>query len=135
MFLEYIGAIVVMLIANLFLSVITIIKLKKLEKFQTNEAHGNLELINQSLNRLSDITEALEHIETTAEDTTDKPFTSAQYRTNQSREQRALTMIRQGEDPRKIGRLLGISKSELELLTASEKLGNSHQYLKAKIGS
>ena len=102
-------------------------KIMKLEKFQTGEAQANLELINQSLNRLSQITELLERqnqpvrIIDTSADTTDDEVS------NMTKERKAISLLRRGENPRLISRKLGISRSEMDLLVASEKLGNSRQ--------
>lgn len=132
MFFEYLWILSGLVIADLVLSIVAILKLKKQERFQTGEAHANLELINQSLNRLSEITEKLEKVQAVVEEPMARAVEPANDRFSQSREQRAITMIRQGEDPRRIGRQLGISKSEIDLLIASEKLGNSRFNHKAK---
>jgi hypothetical protein len=138
MFFEYLWALGFVGIATLACSVIIIFKLRKLEKFQTGEAHANLELINQSLNRLSEIAEKLErndkpHHETSQENRMESRE-PGNNRGNQTKEQKALSMIRQGEDPRRIGRLLGISKSEIDLLTASERLGKNQYDQKTRAG-
>ncbi len=124
MFFEYIWIITAIVVANLALSIVILSKMHKQEQFHTSEAHANLKLINQSLNRLSDIAEKLENLEK-PEPVIEKQVYSRDRNNGQNKEQKALTMIRQGEDPRKIGRLLGISKSEIDLLIASEKLGNT----------
>ncbi len=117
--------IVTILSVNLILTMLMLVKLSKQEKFQTNEAHANLELINQSLNRLSDIAEKLEH---NKPDLKTKGYEVRRVSSNgskQSKEKQALTMIRQGENSVSISRRLGISRSEVDLLVASEKLGNN----------
>jgi len=117
--------IVTILSVNLILTMLMLVKLRKQEKFQTNEAHANLELINQSLNRLSDIAEKLEHDKP---DLKTKGYEVRRVSSNgskQSKEKQALTMIRQGENSVSISRRLGISRSEVDLLVASEKLGNN----------
>lgn len=128
MFFEYIWVLGAVVVLNLVMSFVILSKMLKQEQFHTSEAHANLKLINQSLNRLSDIAEKLEKAEIQAEPQVVEVTNQLQTPENdngQSKEQRAVTMIRQGEDPRKIGRKLGMSKSELELLMASEKLGSS----------
>ena len=135
MFFEYMWALSLVVVATLACSVLIIFKLKKLEKFQTSEAHANLELINQSLNRLSEIAEKFEQVEKPEEEPRTEKREPGYNRTSQSKEQRALTMIRQGEDPRRIGRVLGISKSEIDLLTASEKLGKNQRNLQTRAGA
>jgi hypothetical protein len=135
MFFEYMWALSLVVIATLACSVLIIFKLKKLERFQTSEAHANLELINQSLNRLSEIAEKFEQVEKSDQELRTDKRASGHSRISQSKEQRALTMIRQGEDPRRIGRMLGISKSEIDLLTASEKLGKNQRNLQTRAGA
>ncbi len=133
MFLQYTWIITASILANIALSIVLITKFKKLEKFQTSEAHANLELINQSLNRLSEIAEKLEGKPQSAElphrTLTEEPGELS----NQNREQRVLSMIRQGENPRVISSKLGISRSEIDLLIASEKMGNGRRSAKADI--
>ncbi len=117
--------IVTILSVNLILTMLMLLKMSKQEKFQTNEAHTNLELINQSLNRLSDIAEKLEH---NKPDLKTKGYEVRRVLSNgskQSKEKQALTMIRQGENSGSISRRLGISRSEVDLLVDSEKLGNN----------
>ena len=117
--------IVTILSVNLILTMLMLVRLSKQEKFQTSEAHANLELINQSLNRLSDIAEKLEH---NKPDLKTKGYEVRRVSSNgskQSKEKQALTMIRQGENSVSISRRLGISRSEVDLLVASEKLGNN----------
>ena len=145
MFFEYLWILAAIVVANLALAVVMLAKMHKQEQFQTGEAHANLELINQSLNRLSDIAEKLERAEMPTYEKTipntvkpepevaKKTFEPDNNRIGQSKEQRAISLIKQGEDPRKIGRKLGISKSEIELLVASEKLGNTRFNDKAKM--
>ena len=60
MLFAYQWVVLSLLALDLMLSLVMIFKIRKQEKFQTSEAHGNLELINQSLNRLSEIAEKLE---------------------------------------------------------------------------
>jgi hypothetical protein len=135
MFFEYMWALSLVVIATLASSILIIFKLKKLEKFQTSEAHANLELINQSLNRLSEIAEKFERVEKPDQEPRTEKREPGNNRVSQSKEQRALMMIRQGEDPRRIGRMLGISKSEIDLLTASEKLGKNQRNLQTRAGA
>jgi len=125
--------IVTILSVNLILTMLMLVKMSKQEKFQTNEAHANLELINQSLNRLSDIAEKLEH---NKPDLKTKGYEVRRVSSNgskQSKEKQALTMIRQGENSVSISRRLGISRSEVDLLVASEKLGNNRLTQKTHI--
>lgn len=127
MLLQYVWIAVALVAANFALTLTVILKLKKQEKFQTSEAHANLQLINQSLNRLSEIAEKFEQVNLPPVQSYDQPRSaSTSNRINQTKEQKALTLIRQGENPRQIGRKLGISKSEMDLLVASEKLSVSH---------
>jgi DNA-binding NarL/FixJ family response regulator len=127
MLLQYVWIAVAFVAANFALTMTIILKLRKQEKFQTSEAHANLQLINQSLNRLSEIAEKFEGIKLPPVQFPDQPrSTTTSNRINQTKEQKALTLIRQGENPRQIGRKLGISKSEMDLLVASEKLSVSH---------
>jgi hypothetical protein len=124
MIFNYLWIIPVLVLVNLFLCVWIILKMGKLERFQTYEAHTNLQLINQSLNRLSDITEKLERqnqnsskpARIISEDFTDD--------SNFDKGQEALALIRRGENPKLISKKLGISRSEIELLAASEKLSD-----------
>ncbi len=128
MLFVYIWGLAAVVFVNLVLSIVILAKMHKQERFHTSEAHANLELINQSLNRLSDIAEKLERAEAPIREAESQVYTRervSEHNSGQSKEQRAVTMIRQGEDPRKISRKLGMSKSELELLIASEKLGNT----------
>ena len=135
MFLHYTWIVMALLLADIALSIFLIAKFKKLEKFQTSEAHTNLELINQSLNRLSEIAEKFEN----------RPGSGGIPRyslseepgepSNQNKEQRVLSMIRQGENPRVISSKLGISRSEIDLLMASEKLGNDRRNAKVDISN
>lgn len=127
MFLQYVWIAASLVAANFILTVAVILKLRKQEKFQTNEAHANLQLINQSLNRLSEIAEKFEQSNLQSAQARYQPrVDDTPNRINQTKEQKALTLIRQGEHPRQISRKLGISKSEMDLLVASEKLGGSH---------
>jgi len=122
--------ILTLLACDLMLSVVMILKIRRQEKFQTSEAHGNLELINQSLNRLSEIAEKLESKYQSARE----PYRQIQEIAGSgsaavngggaSKELRALSLIRKGENPRFISKKLGISRSEMDLLVAQEKLGN-----------
>lgn len=127
MFFQYIWIIAALTVINVGLSIIIIFKFRKQEKFQTNEAHTNLELINQSLNRLSEIAEKLEPREEPVQQVGQVFLEEPESDTNQSKEQRAVSMIRKGENSRSISRSLGISRSEIDLLIASEKLGNGSQ--------
>jgi hypothetical protein len=113
-------------LANVGLAGWMISKILKLEKFQTGEAQANLELINQSLNRLSNITETLERqnqpvrmVETANSQNEENPEIN--------KERRAIYLLRKGENPRLISRKLGLSRSEMDLLVASEKLGNGQK--------
>lgn len=126
MFLQYTWFAVILTAVNITLSIVIITKLKKQEKFQTSEAHANLQLINQSLNRLSEIAERFEQNNPIQSQDIHYKREAGPNRINQTTEQKALTMIRQGEDPRAVGRKLGISRSEIDLLVASEKLGCGH---------
>lgn len=124
MIFDYLWIIPALVLFNLLLSAWIILKMSKLERFQTNEAHANLQLINQSLNRLSDITERLEKLSRNSgkpdrivgDNFADEP--------GFNKEREALALIRRGENPKLISKKLGISRSEIELLVASEKLGN-----------
>ncbi|MCP4581907.1 MAG: response regulator transcription factor [candidate division Zixibacteria bacterium] len=127
MFFEYFWIIIALVFINISLSIMLIVKFRKQEQFQTNEAHANLELINQSLNRLSEITEALENSQEASPDTAGVLTENSESDQGGNREQRVLSMIRQGENPREIGKKLGISRSEIDLLVASEKLGYNRQ--------
>jgi DNA-binding NarL/FixJ family response regulator len=128
MFFEYFWLIIALVLVNAGLSILLIVKFRKQEQFQTNEAHANLELISQSLNRLSEITEALEQQQQSQPEPAASVL-SENKPTDQSenKERRVLSMIRQGEDPREIGKKLGISRSEIDLLVASEKLSYYRQ--------
>jgi hypothetical protein len=116
-----------LILGNLVLAALIVSKILKLEKFQTGEAQANLELINQSLNRLSQITEMLE--------ATSRPMKNAEMTMAESdiggdgvnKERRAVSLLRRGENPRLISKKLGISRSEMELLVASEKLGSGRK--------
>ncbi len=113
---------------NLALLAMLFIKIQKIERFQTAEAHDNLNLINQSLNRLSNITDKLERLrEPAIADPVTAGIRSYGLENDNAvdKEKKALSLLRRGEDPRNISRKLGISRSEMELLVASEKLGSS----------
>jgi hypothetical protein len=56
----YFWPIMAMVSINIALLIVLLIKFKKQERFQTDEAHTNLDLINRALSRLSDIAESLE---------------------------------------------------------------------------
>ncbi len=113
---------------NLALLAVLLIKIQKIERFQTAEAHDNLNLINQSLNRLSNITDKLERLREPISGDTAVAGSRSYGMENDNpaeKEKKALSLLRRGEDPRNISRKLGISRSEMELLVASEKLGSS----------
>jgi len=133
MFLQYNLIVMMLILADIALSIFLITKFKKLEKFQTSEAHTNLELINQSLNRLSEIAEKFEKKSVSDNITGQILAQEPDDLSGQNKEQRVLSMIRQGENPRVISRKLGISRSEIDLLIASEKLGNGRRGAKAEI--
>jgi len=133
MFLQYNLIVMMLILADIALSIFLITKFKKLEKFQTSEAHTNLELINQSLNRLSEIAEKFEKKSVSDNITGQILVQEPDDLSGQNKEQRVLSMIRQGENPRVISRKLGISRSEIDLLIASEKLGNGRRGAKAEI--
>ena len=135
MFLQYTGIVIALVLADIVLSIFLIAKFKKLEKFQTSEAHTNLELINKSLNRLSEIAEKFESKPGSAEISYHSLSEEAGNRSNQNQEQRVLSMIRQGENPRVISSKLGISRSEIDLLIASEKMGNGRLNTKVEISN
>jgi DNA-binding CsgD family transcriptional regulator len=130
MFFEFIWTMAAISVINLVLLIVVIFKLRKQEKFQSGEAHINLELINQSLNRLSEIAEKLEQSQKSRRESTSAQNQSYNNRPQQNKERQALAMIRQGQDSRKIGKTLGISKSEIDLLMASEKLGNGKREIR-----
>jgi hypothetical protein len=123
-----------LILGSLALSALIVVKILKLEKFQTGEAQANLELINQSLNRLSQVAEMLEN--------TSRPLKNAEMtiaepdngNDNGNKERRAISLLRRGENPRIISKKLGISRSEMELLVASEKLGNGRQNSLTAVG-
>ena len=127
MFFQVIWIIAALAAINVGLSIIIILKFRKQEQFQTNEAHTNLELINQSLNRLSEIAEKLESREEPVQQVSRVILEEPESDSNQSKEQRAVSMIRRGENSRSISKSLGLSRSEIDLLIASEKLGNGRQ--------
>jgi len=133
MFLQYTWIVMGLVLADISLSIILITKFKKLEKFQTSEAHTNLELINQSLNRLSEIAEKFENRSGSTEILHHSLSEQPDQPSNQKKELRVLSMIRQGENPRVISSKLGISRSEIDLLIASEKLGNGRRNAKVDI--
>lgn len=109
---------------NVIISIMIIIKISKQEKFQTGEAHANLELINQSLNRLSEIAEKLEQGKHTKKQNGDAIRKVSGEVSTSNKESQALTLIRRGEGSQMISKKLGVSRSEIDLLVASEKLGN-----------
>lgn len=119
-------AIMTMGLVNLALLALLYLKIQKIERFQSAEAHDNLNLINQSLNRLSNITDKLERLREPIYEVSSisARSQSADLDNPVEKEKRALSMLRRGEDPRIISRKLGISRSEMELLVASEKLGS-----------
>lgn len=124
MIFVYLWIFPVAVLVNLLLSAWIILKMGKLEKFQTGEAHANLQLMNQSLNHLSDIAEMFEKQNHNSHVPDRLMGDNLQGNSDFDKEQKALALIRQGENPKHIGRKLGISRSEMELLVASEKLGN-----------
>ena len=125
MIFNYLWIIAVLVLVNLFLCIWIILKMGKLERFQTYEAHTNLQLINQSLNRLSDITETLEKQNQNSSRPDRIINDSFSDDSGFDKEQEVLALIRQGENPQLISKKLGISRSEIELLAASEKLSDS----------
>jgi len=120
-----------MVAVNLIMTLMIVIKIRKQEEFQTGEAHANLELINQSLNRLSEIAEKLEKKKKDEASSEYVSQTHSEGSSNHVKEKQALIMIRRGEKPISISRKLGISRSEIDLLVASEKLGNSRLVYKS----
>lgn len=124
MLFAYQWVVLSLLALDLMLSLVMIFKIRKQEKFQTSEAHGNLELINQSLNRLSEIAEKLESKYQAVRETNGQSREVYNNGNGINKEQRALSLIRRGENPRIISKKLGISRSEMDLLVAQEKLGN-----------
>lgn len=112
-------------ITNLGLTIWLFSKVVKIEKHGLNESRTNLELIDQSLKRLSQLHETAERssqpvkvVETAGR---------GEENSESTRERRAIYLLRRGENPRTISRKLGISRSEMDLLMASERLGNGHK--------
>jgi hypothetical protein len=133
MFVVYSLAILALVAVDLVLSILMIIKISKQEKFQTGEAHANLELINQSLNRLSDIAEKLEQGKPPVSKPSPEPKVAAENNNRQNKERQVLTLINRGENPKVISKKLGISRSEVEMMVASERLGNGWRANKANV--
>jgi hypothetical protein len=106
-------------------------KILKLEKSQGGEAQANLELINQSLNRLSQLIETQERPSQPVR-VTESDSNQAEGNSDGTKERRAISLLRHGENPRIISRKLGISRSEMDLLMASERLGSGH---KSEVGT
>jgi hypothetical protein len=127
MYFDALSLTVILAIANCGLLCWVAFKILKLEKFQTGEAQSNLELINQSLNRLSQITEVLERINQPVRMTETSTAQNNEEECETGKERRAIYLLRKGENPRVISRKLGLSRSEMDLLVASEKLGNSQR--------
>lgn len=127
MFFVYLWVIPALFLFNLLLSAWMVLKIDKLEKFQSDEARTNLQLMNQSLNRLSDIAETFEKQDYHSHVPDRLRGGDLKVNSDFSKEQKVLTLIQQGENPRQISRKLGISRSEVELLVASEKLGNGRR--------
>ena len=125
MFSEFFWILSALTVINSILLIAIIFKFKKQERFQTDEAHTNLEIINQSLNRLSDVAERLELINSSSQTIRAGKSGLDINNLKQSKEKRAREMIRQGDDPRRISRHLGLPRSEIELILASEKLTDS----------
>jgi len=118
-----------LMLFNVIISILIIIKISKQEKFQTSEAHANLELINQSLNRLSEIAEKLEQKKNVKKHNGEAVRKVSEESSNANKENQALTLIRRGENPHMISKKLGISRSEVDLLIASEKLGKGKRMI------
>jgi hypothetical protein len=126
MFSDVVWLTLIVSMANLGLIFWISSKIVKLEKSQGGEVQAKLDLINQSLNRLSQFIETQER--------TYQPIRATEPSGNQgednsegTKERRAVSLLRRGENPRTISRKLGISRSEMDLLMAYEKLGNGHK--------
>jgi hypothetical protein len=112
-------------LANLGIAIWIGSKIIKIEKLNNTELKSNLELIDQALKRLSRIHESYERSSQPVRLTENGGADTDQ--TENNKERRAIYLLRRGENPRAISRKLGISRSELDLLMASERLGNGHK--------
>lgn len=122
---DVVWLVLIVSMANLGLTFWIGTKILKIEKRDSTESRANLELIDQSLKRLSHLHESFER--------SGQPIrvvetgNHGEEQTETNKERRAIYLLRRGENPRVISRKLGISRSEMDLLMASERLGNGHK--------
>jgi hypothetical protein len=126
MYSDVVWFVLVISMANLGLTFWIGSKILKLEKSSDSENNSNLALIEQSLKRLSHLIETQE--QSYQPNKTIEPSVSRDDdQSETTKERRAIYLLRRGENPRVISRKLGISRSEMDLLTASERLGSGHK--------
>ncbi len=122
---DVVWLVLVVSMANLGLTLWIGTKILKIEKQGSTESRANLELIDQSLKRLSHLHESYERSNQSVRVV--ESGNQGEEQTETNKERRAIHLLRRGENPRVISRKLGISRSEMDLLMASERLGNGHK--------
>jgi hypothetical protein len=122
---DVVWLVLIVSMANLGLTFWIGTKILKIEKQNSTESRANLELIDQSLKRLSHLHESYERANQPVRVV--ESGNQGEEQNETSKERRAIHLLRRGENPRAISRKLGISRSEMDLLMASERLGNGHR--------
>jgi hypothetical protein len=126
MFSDVVWLVLVVSMANLGLTFWIGSKILKMEKLHEGDSKSNLELIDQSLKRLSHLLEITERSNQPVR-VVESNSGQGEDQSESNKERRAIYLLRRGENPRLISRKLGISRSEMDLLMASERLGNGHK--------
>jgi hypothetical protein len=126
MFSDVVWLVLIVSMANLGLTFWIGSKILKLEKSRESDSKSNLELIDQALKRLSHLIETQEHPVQQVQ-VSEPGRGNNEDQPEATKERRAIYLLRRGENPRSISRKLGISRSEMDLLMASERLGNGHK--------
>jgi hypothetical protein len=123
---DVVWLVLVVSMANLGLTFWIGSKILKMEKSHEGDSKSNLELIDQSLKRLSHLIEITER-SNQPERVVESNNNLDEDQSESTKERRAIYLLRRGENPRLISRKLGISRSEMDLLMASERLGKGHK--------
>jgi hypothetical protein len=126
MFSDVVWLVLVVSMANLGLTFWIGSKILKMDNIHEGDSKSNLELIDQSLKRLSHLIEITERSNQPAR-VVESNNNQGEDQSESTKERRAIYLLRRGENPRLISRKLGISRSEMELLMASERLGGGHK--------
>lgn len=122
---DVVWLVLIVSMANLGLTFWIGSKLMKMERQGSTESRANLELMDQSLKRLSHLHESFERSNQPVREV--ETESQGEEQSENNKERRAIYLLRRGENPRMISRKLGISRSEMDLLMASERLGNGHK--------